>query len=74
MAPNARRNTQKDTQMIKVPFNTLSPQVEAMYKVKFRDDQTKEIEEHCLGIQTLIENAGWTTEEYTQRWLYGELN
>ena len=60
--------------MIKVPFNTLSPQVEAMYKVKFRDDQTKEINEHCLSIQTLIENAGWTTEEYEHRWEYGDLN
>jgi hypothetical protein len=60
--------------MIKVPFNTLSPQVEAMYQVKFRDDQAKEIEEHCLNIQSLIENSGWSTEEYTQRWLYGELN
>lgn len=60
--------------MNKIPFEILHASVEAMYNVKFEEHQLNEIDEHCLTIQAMIEGAGWTTEEYLQRWFYGETN
>lgn len=60
--------------MKKIAYEVLAPQVEALYSVKFRDDQLKEIEDHCMKIQAMIEASGWDLDEYLQRWLFGESN
>ena len=60
--------------MIKIPFSILSPVIEDLYKKEFQDHEVKAIEEHIRIIEDVIKWAGWDTEEYMNRWYYGESN
>lgn len=53
--------------IVKVPWEILSPEIDKLYAKEFDPKQSALISEHCEFIVEYLHSCGWDEEEYIRR-------
>jgi hypothetical protein len=62
----------KESKMVKVPFEIVNTQVEALFAGGLKEDET--VDERLLAIDEFVEACGWQADEFELYRKYGVLN